>query len=502
MKKITKTVLIAMVIFVGLAGVSSAAGSGRVLHFPKDRSLGRIKFMDANTDEYLQIWSWYWKVEYAGDAQGDVIIPAGKKAALFLYKSAFEDLSPLLKLKPDDIFMLSSIGAHDDQPLLSEKCVSYITHLAGLKYLWLDGTRARTKIIEQIATLQSLELLAPPKGLTNRGLSYISQLKSLKVLSLPDWESRITNAGLTRFIPKLTKLEKLTLYSKDINDDGLVCLAELPMLRFLSIRYGNFTDAGMAHVKKCTRLRNLDLNSVPITDTGLYHLSSLDKLEDLNLFNTEVTDRGLAYLKSLSYLKKLNVRKREQKDQITDAGMVHLAQINSLEYLDLPNYGITDNGLAPISKLKNLKHLWVGCSTNSPLTDTAMQYISNLQSLEYLHIGGKGITDIGAAHLSKLKELKKLHFSFAPELTDNGLAELKSLKNLKKLTLPLRSEKITISGLFHLNTLKNLSRLDVEDCTIQDQASLDISGLTELEELLFKGKDSIRDEDMACLTKL
>jgi hypothetical protein len=540
LKKYTRIVLIVMVVCVCLAGVCSARSDvmdqyrakkgikepvpqnkGRVLHFPKDRSLGRIKLIDANTDKYLQIWNdWYWKVEYIADAQGDVIIPAGKKAALFLYKSAFEDLSPLLGLKPDDIFMLSSIGSHDDQPLLSEKCMSYITHLADLKYLWLSGTRGRTKIIAQITKLQSLEMLSPPKGLTNRGLSHISQLNSLKVLSLHDWESRITNAGLTRFLPKLTKLEKLKLYNKHIDDDGLVCLAELPMLSHLNIRYGNFTDAGMAFVKKCSSLRNLDLINLPITDVGVYHLSSLIRLEDLNLYNTEITDRGLAYLKSMPFLKKLDIGKRSNRvngtPQISDDGMVHIKEIKTLEYLDMYSVDLTDKGLACLGQLPKLKKLGIPTVryTNPKdykywYSDDGLAELAKLPLLEELFIGGTHITGIGIAHLSKLKKLKILQFSDASRLTDSGLAELKALQPLERLTLNCKN--ITISSLSHLNTLKNISYLEVRGVK-QDSSGLDISGLTKLEKLTLtlnvtrKGKkliyDELRDEDMACLAKL
>jgi len=517
------TMLFLVVLFFVAAGEALVEGEmmeeeTRVLHFPKDRSLGTIKVLDANIKRQIQTshidswdsigwhdWSDWTKAEYFGEAQGGVVIPAGKKVGLFLSKDAIKDLSPLLNLKPDDLYMLSHMPLNwNEDPILSAKCMQYIAHLAGLKSLRLFGTRTTTEGMKHIIKLQSLEMLQPPKGLTNRGLSYVAKLESLKRLYFT--ENKITNAGLKRYIPKLTNLEELWLGQGRISDAGLVCLAELPMLRYLSIRYGNFTDAGMAHVKKCSSLRILDLISVPITDAGVYHLSSLDKLENLNLSYTEVTDRGLVYLKSMPSLKKLKIGKRNidrDNPPITDAGMVHLAQINSLEYLDLPYHGITGKGLATIANLKNLKHLWVGCYTSSPLTDKALSHVSKFEKLEYLHIGGTDFTDAGMVHLSKLKKLKVLHFTTAPRVTDKGLAELKSLKQLERLSL--RSKKVTISGLSHLNAFKNLTDLEVGRFE-QDNSGLDISGLIKLERLNFelfrKGSDSVRDEDLACLVKL
>ena len=183
---------------------------------------------------------------------------------------------------------------------------------------------------------------------------------------------------------------------------------------------------------------------------------------------------------------------------ITDAGMVHLAQINSLEYLDLPNYGITDKGLVPISNLKNLKHLWVCGSSSSPLTDTALQHVSKLHSLEFLLIHGTGFTNAGMDYLAKLTNLRKLHLH-SDLITNEGLAKLKTLKSLERLNLGCKN--ITISGLSHLNALKNISYLYIEGIK-QDNSDLDVSGLTELEELWLRGGTPIRDEDLFCLAKL
>lgn len=410
---------------------------GRIIHFSKDRSLGIVKVLDANIKRQIQTshidsldsvgsndWTdWKRKAEYLGEAQGDVVIAAGKKVGLFLYEKAFKNLSPLLNLKPDDLYMLASIGPSWNTNIpLSSKRMQYIAHLGGLKELRLYNTSTTTEGMRHITKLQSLEMLSPPKGLTNKGLSYVAKLPSLKRLYFR--ENKVTNAGLKRHLPEMTKLEELSLSGGGMNDAGLVRLADLPKLSFLSLRSGNFTDAGLVHVKKCSSLRILDLLHLPITDVGLQHLSGHPKLENLQLFNTEVTDRGLVYLKSMPSLKKLNIGKREQKDQITDKGMIHLAQIKSLEYLDLPNRGITDKGLVHIVKLDRLKSLWVGCSTSSPLTDTGLRHVSELRSLETLHIGGAGFTDAGMDHLAKLTNLKMLHLSVAGSITNQGLAKL------------------------------------------------------------------------------
>ncbi len=463
----------------------------RIVHFPMDRSLGRVTFADADIQETrYDFHFWYGQPEYK-EAKGNVVVPPGKEAALFLYKDSFRDLSPLLELKPDDLFMLCPMSTFHEHSF-SQRKMEHIAHLTGLRVFRICTIGNSSENMKPITKLQSLEKLTLPHGTTNRGLSYVSQIKSLKRLIFAT--NKVTNAGIKRYIPKLTNLEYLALYGGTMNDDCLQCLADLPSLRELSLNSGNFIDAGLSHVKKCSSLRILDLSHLPITDEGLRHLSGLTGLEDLSLNNTEVTDRGLVYLKSMPSLKKLNVKKRGQKDQITDAGMVHLAQIGSLEHLELPG-GITGEGMAHVANLKNLKHLEGGGST-----DAALKHISNLQSLEYLATGGTGFTNAGMSHLAKLTNLKDLRL-YAESITNEGLAKLKTLKSLERLRLT-KCNKVTISGLSGLNALNNLTELNLKSGIIQDNSGLDISGLTHLEDFRLNVDAPICDNDLACLKKL
>ena len=57
-----------------------------------------------------------------------------------------------------------------------------------------------------------------------------------------------------------------------------------------------------------------------MTDAGLVHLKNLDRLERLHIMYLPITDSGLTHIKGLS---ELEILKLEQIN-ITDAGLVHL----------------------------------------------------------------------------------------------------------------------------------------------------------------------------------
>jgi peroxiredoxin/Leucine-rich repeat (LRR) protein len=491
----------------------------RVLHFPKDKSMGRVMFQHVNAKETLYDFHSWIQNEYQ-QAQGDVIVPPGKEAALFLYEDSFRDLSPLSNLKPDDLFMLSQMPIDWKKSItLNREGMQHITHLTGLKGLTFINASISSEAMKHIVKLQSLEQLYLPRGSTNRNLSYVSQIKSLKRLIFAT--NRISNAAIKRYIPKMTNLEYLVLYSGTMNDDCLECLAELPNLRELSLRYGNFTDTGLFNIKDIRSIKSLDLINLPITDKGLEYISNMTQLEDLNLYKTRITDSGLVHLKSLKSLKKLDIGKIGNRidgiPQISDAGMVHIQQIKSLEQLKMYNVDLTDKGLACLAQLSQLKILQIP-TTRMPrfdddkywYSDDGLAQLAKLSLLEELHVGSRHITDTGMTHLAKLKDLKVLNIANAPLLTNDGLAKLKSLKNLERLSL--RTEKVTISGLSHLNALSNLVRLDIEGVQ-RDDSNLDISGLSKLENLKFKpnilmkkkGIDMVsvlRDDDLKCLKEL
>ncbi len=97
------------------------------------------------------------------------------------------------------------------------------------------------------------------------------------------------------------------LAGKDVTDESLAHLKDVPGLVWLNLRGTKVTDAGLAQLAGLKSLTQLHLEKTAITDAGLAHLAGLENLEYLNLYETKVTDAGLEHLKNLKKLKKLYV---------------------------------------------------------------------------------------------------------------------------------------------------------------------------------------------------
>ena len=491
------------------------SGGTHIVHFPADRSLGKLYTRDANTVRELTYW-FHWtgtgegEREYLCEAQGDVQVPAGKRLSLTVSKAGSRDLSALSQLMPDDLYGLGFEVSLAGSMTLSEGWMKHIAHLTGLKSLALAVRGLSLVEMESIKALVSLEYLHAPDGLTDAGLAYVAELPSLKGLYFECKDSRVTDAGL-RHLSKLASIEELYLKGERMGDAGLTYLRDLPRLKYLCLYGSGFTDKGMVNVKQMPSLRILSFHEslCRITDAGLAHISQIPNLESLCLHGMRgITDAGLSHLAKMRSLKKLNIG----SSQVTDRGLAYLVQIKTLEQLDLPQdqKGITDAGLAHIAELPNLKALHISrVHFNDPkmnkeyYTDKGLEALVKCRGLEELSIGSPGITDAGMDHVAKLTNLTSLVVFGCDNVTDRGLARLAGLKSLTHLYIA--DTDITISGLNRLNSLSNLSRLHVGELR-RDGAVLDLSGMTNLEDLLLsfahKSADAFTDADLVSLAGL
>lgn len=113
---------------------------------------------------------------------------------------------------------------------------------------------------------------------------------------------------------------------------------------------------GQHHVAGLTKLFDLNLfGLMSVKEPGLKHLKKMPKMTNLNLQSTGVTDEGLAGIKDLTQLKSLML-----PEKISDAGLVHVKNLKDLESLNVYHSTVTDAGLVHFEGLTRLRDLDVG----------------------------------------------------------------------------------------------------------------------------------------------
>lgn len=503
-----------LIVLGATTSLAAESTTARILHFPKDRSLGKLYVQDVVVVRELTYW-FHWtgtdeRSEYLCEARGEVHVPAGKRLSLRVHKTARRDLSPLSRIGPDDLYGLALPASTADPVKPSDVCMPHIAHLTGLRSLSLGQTAVTDRGIRYIRNLKYLECLYLPPRVTDRGMAYVAELTALKRLYIGYVvDGQVTDAGL-RHLSKLTSLEELALTGQRMSDAGLVHLRGLPRLEYLFLRGTNFTDRGCVHLKDLPSLRTLSFHEgvARITDAGLVHISEMPKLESLCLHGMkDITDDGLAHLSKMRTLKKLEIG----SSQVTDRGLSYLKEIKTLECIDLPqrNQRITDIGLSHLAELPNLKKLKVSRShyiapkrNKEYYTDKGLEVLARCRNLEELSIGSIGVTDAGMEHIAKLTSLTRLSMFGCDNVTDVGLAKLIALKSLKNLSITYSD--VSIAGLNNLKPMSNLTNLKVSGFK-RGGATLDLSTLTALEDLYISprsGSVTFVDADLKCLSGL
>ena len=512
-------VLAGLIVLAGLAGLrltlterTSAYGFGtappergtaepgsRVVHFPQNRSLGALSVQDEGAKRQIEVF-YHWvngtSWEYLGEAWGDVSVPAGKRLRLTVSPQGWQDLSPLSRLRPDDLYHLAFLMLPPPGPKPDDRCMPHIARLTGLKELHIWETNITDSGMRYITNLKSLEYLVLP-NISNAGLVYAAQLTSLKGLYFKS--NSVTNAGLAQ-LANLKSLEELELGGGQLTEAGLVHLAKLPNLRYLLLWGRGFTEAGLVHIANVPSLKILNMQQYQVTDAGLEQLSRLPQLEVVSFSGPPLSDKGFAYLKRMRSLKILGA-------PLGDNALTHLKEMKSLEYLDLPGEKVTDKEMADLAEFPNLKHLKMSMphyidpkAYKGYYTDNGLRELARVPLLEELFLAGPGVTDAGMAHVAKLPNLRELSL-FACPVTGQGLARLMPLKSLNKAWIYVPN--MTIGDLAELNGIPSLT--EVSAMGIKEKKSpLNIGGLTQLELLRIQARKPciLGDEDLACLGKL
>jgi hypothetical protein len=145
------------------------------------------------------------------------------------------------------------------------------------------------------------------------------------------------------------------------------------------------------------RVRGLPDADIPAL-ARLRELKDLDFAGGMAVEDAAITDDGIEALAKLA-LPKLDSLDLGYNTKITNAGLVHVAKIETLSMLLLPACpNITGAGLEHLIGMKRLVYLDLrGCQG---ITDDALQTLASKPDLEQLQLGGcRKVTERGVAQL-------------------------------------------------------------------------------------------------------
>jgi len=137
-----------------------------------------------------------------------------------------------------------------------------------------------------------------------------------------------------------------------------------------------------------------------------------------------------------------------------------------LEYLDVSmNAGLTDHHMEQISYIKSLKTLIMKQNRNHEVTDIGAKHLSKLKNINSLDITNTGITDQGVDYMvTGLPKLRRLNLSMLKlsNLTITALGNYS--RDLEKLIL---NQVFGVSDIMPLVNLPHISYININNTSVE-----------------------------------
>ncbi|WP_162130517.1 leucine-rich repeat domain-containing protein [Schlesneria paludicola] len=288
---------------------------------------------------------------------------------------------------------------------------------------------------------------------------------------------------LPKWIHEYFDSPKLRIFSDD--DGNVVSLSD----------YGVLNDKALAKFSVLSTLRGIQFEGAPqFTVEGLSHLSKLTNLERLSAsFSSQsANELGDATLRSISEIESLRELNLSECG-VTDEGLKSLEKLPNLTHLSIYQEGrLTDAALSTIAKLKHLKVLTLTTHVGTPLgrmhfSESATNQLIALTELEHLDLSGHDVStdllnfprlkslrinrnqfdDDLAKAIAKCRELTHLDVSCS-EMTDTALEHLRPLPSLTQLHI--RAEEISDNAIAHLKLFPNLASVTLHTAELTDKS--------------------------------
>jgi internalin A len=206
-------------------------------------------------------------------------------------------------------------------------------------------------------------------------------------------------------------------------------------------------------------LRSLAIYGAGITDAGLRHLVLLRNLRTLDIEGARISDEGLQCLRGMTHLRDLTLR----GNPVNGSCLRYLAGARNLRSLVIqssPNFsGTSLRFLRPLKSLVSLE-----CYPCSNLTNADLVVLDSLKTLEWIHLGGGAVDDAGLKHFAGLSHLNHLDLEFM-RIKGSGLVSLSAL-SLRHLSL--RGTRVDDKAVSRLRKLSRLEELYLWDTKVTD----------------------------------
>ena len=243
---------------------------------------------------------------------------------------------------------------------------------------------------------------------TDAELLDLARLPKLERLDLS--HTRISDEGLL-YLKPLNQIQDLNLrYAEQITDQGMLAVKDWKNLKRLDLRGTRIFDGTLAILGGLTGLESLDIAYTQVTDNGLDALVPLTRLKELSIGRSKLGKNALEVLRLLPTLEYLDLGGphpgpggyRTTAGAPMDDELPHaISELKQLRVLKLSYSQIRADGLRILAPLDQVTKLALtGCPR---VDDRALAELAKWKSLQYLDVQETSVTEEGVDRLEKAK---------------------------------------------------------------------------------------------------
>jgi hypothetical protein len=255
------------------------------------------------------------------------------------------------------------------------------------------GDNELSEIVRSAPNLEKLVLRK--SAVTDRGLTALRGLKSLRFLSLGDLsiQQRVFNSS--------SDMRWYEFPADQFTDEAFDVIAVLPQLDEFRVISNSIGDRQLAPLSHSTQLKTLAVVSNRLTDDCLRNLAGQNNLQRLLLGSGQFSTTGLEKLGTMTQLKLLALK----SSRVDDSACQSIALLKSLEMLCLENTSISNEGLSPLAELPKLWKLYLA---GPELDNRLLKELRGCPMLAHLHLANTKFDDGGVDDLLSLRQINEI----------------------------------------------------------------------------------------------
>jgi hypothetical protein len=258
----------------------------------------------------------------------------------------------------------------------------------------------------------------PNPEITDSDLAQIALFDELTELELVGTEA--TDAGLEQIARLTGLERLVLWGNVEINDAGIMKLDRLTNLRELDLKFVDSDGTGLLQLGGMSQLESLclirgvpEMIKIPVdVPVSLKALAQWPRLNKLAICPDQVGEEGVSEIAKLQYLRELelwrwrgDINDHQPKAEMPD--LQNLAPLRSVRKLCLYGTGFTDRDIIRVAELQNLEELILDWSRKDDLTDAGLLHLERLSKLRVLEISQTSVTQAGIDELQhRLPNLK------------------------------------------------------------------------------------------------